>query len=115
MSVVTWGMIGAGIAALVAGLFLVRARFVAASGAGRILVLGPVYEAAALAIFAAEHFLAARDLMVIVPALDSGTSVLDLFRWRGSPGGGHQLHRLAVCALLSDPTRTTLPDHRRYN
>jgi uncharacterized membrane protein len=59
-------MIGAG-AALVAGLFLVRARFAAASGAGRVLVLGPVFEAVALAIFAAEHFLAARGLSAIVP------------------------------------------------
>jgi uncharacterized membrane protein len=67
MSVLTWGMIGAGIAALVAGLFLVRARFAAASGAGRVLVLGPVFEAVALAIFAAEHFLAARGLSAIVP------------------------------------------------
>jgi uncharacterized membrane protein len=67
MSVVSWGMIGAGTAALVAGLFLVRARFAAASGAGRVLVLGPVFEAVALAIFAAEHFLDARDLSVIVP------------------------------------------------
>jgi uncharacterized membrane protein len=67
MSVVSWGMIGAGIAALVAGLFLVQTRFAAASGAGRFLVLGPVFEAVALAIFAAEHFLAARDLSVIVP------------------------------------------------
>ena len=67
MSVETWGMIGAGIAALAAGLFLVRARFAVASGAGRILVLGPVFEAVALAIFAAEHFLAARDLSGIVP------------------------------------------------
>jgi uncharacterized membrane protein len=67
MSVEPWGMIGAGIAALVAGLFFFRARFAAASGAGRILVLGPVFEAVALAIFAAEHFLAARDLMGIVP------------------------------------------------
>jgi uncharacterized membrane protein len=67
MSVEPWGMIGAGIAALVAGLFFVRARFAAASGVGRILVLGPVFEAVALAIFAAEHFLAARDLMGIVP------------------------------------------------
>jgi uncharacterized membrane protein len=67
MSVETWGMIGAGIAALLAGLFLVRARFAAASGAGRILVLGPVFEAVALGIFAAEHFLAARDLSGIVP------------------------------------------------
>ena len=67
MSVETWGMIGAGIAALLAGLFLVRARFAAASGAGKVLVLGPVFEAVALAIFAAEHFLAARDLSGIVP------------------------------------------------
>jgi uncharacterized membrane protein len=67
MSVETWGMIGAGIAALVAGLFLVRPRFAAASGAGKILALGPVCEAVALAIFAAEHFLLARDLSGIVP------------------------------------------------
>jgi uncharacterized membrane protein len=67
MSVETWGMIGAGTTVLVAGLFLVRARFTAASGVGRVLVLGPVFEAVALAIFAAEHFLAARDLSGIVP------------------------------------------------
>jgi len=67
MSVESWGMIGAGIAALLAGLLLVRGRFAAASGAGRVLVLGPVFEAVALTIFAAEHFLAARDLMGIVP------------------------------------------------
>jgi uncharacterized membrane protein len=60
-------MIGAGIAALTAGLVLVRARFAATSGADRLLVLGPVFEAAALTVFAAEHFLGARDLMVIVP------------------------------------------------
>jgi uncharacterized membrane protein len=60
-------MIWAGIAALLAGLFLVRARFAAASGVGRILVLGPVFEAVALTIFAAEHFLAARGLSAIVP------------------------------------------------
>jgi uncharacterized membrane protein len=60
-------MIGAGIAAMAAGLYLVRGRFAAASGVGRILVLGPVFEAVALAIFAAEHFLAARDMMGIVP------------------------------------------------
>src|SRR5450631_1334109 len=67
MSGQAWGMIGAGAIALVAGLFLVRARFTAASGVARILLLGPVFEAVALAIFAAEHFLAARDLSVIVP------------------------------------------------
>lgn len=67
LSVETWGMIGAGGAALVAGLVLVRGRFAAASGADKVLVLGPVFEAVALAIFAAEHFLAARDLMGVVP------------------------------------------------
>jgi uncharacterized membrane protein len=61
------GMLGAGIAALVAGLVLAAARFRAASGVGRVLVLGPVFEAAPLAVFAAEHFFAARDLMPIVP------------------------------------------------
>jgi uncharacterized membrane protein len=60
-------MIGAGVAALVAGLVLVRARFRAASGAGRVVVLGPVFEAVALAIFSVEHFFAAHDLMPIVP------------------------------------------------
>lgn len=67
MSLETWGMIGTGIAALIAGLFVVRARFAAASGTGKVLVLGPVFEAVALSIFAAEHFLAARDLSAIVP------------------------------------------------
>src|SRR6201996_2707148 len=67
MALLTWGMIVTGIAALIAGLVLVRSRFRTASGADRILVLGPVFEAVALAIFAAEHFLAARDLMGIVP------------------------------------------------
>lgn len=67
MSVEVWGMIGAGVAALVAGLILVRLRFQAASGVDRLIVLGPVFEAVALAIFAAEHFTAARDLMPLVP------------------------------------------------
>ena len=67
MTIEVWGMIVAGIAALVAGLVLARARFRAASGAAKVLVLGPVFEAVALAVFAAEHFLAARDLMPIVP------------------------------------------------
>ena len=57
MSVLTGGMIGAGIATLIAGLILVRTRFAATSGAGRVLVLGPVFEAVALAIFAALFFL----------------------------------------------------------
>jgi uncharacterized membrane protein len=67
MTPVVGGMMGAGVAALIAGLVLVRARFAAASGASRIVVLGPVFVATALATFAAEHFFAARDLMQIVP------------------------------------------------
>jgi uncharacterized membrane protein len=67
MAFVTWGMIGTGIVALVVGLTLLRPRLATASGAGKILILGPVMEAVALAIFAAEHFLMARDLMGIVP------------------------------------------------
>src|SRR3954451_12380757 len=67
MTLVVGAMVGAGVAGLIAGLVLVRARFATASGASRILVLGPVFVATALAIFAAEHFFAARDLMQIVP------------------------------------------------
>jgi uncharacterized membrane protein len=67
MTIEVGAMIGAGVAVLVAGLVLVRGRSRAASGANRMVVLGPVFEAVALAIFAAEHFTAARDLMGIVP------------------------------------------------
>ena len=67
MSVEVWGMICAGVAALVAALAFARPRFRAAYGPGKILVLGPICEAVALAIFAFEHFLAPRDLMGIVP------------------------------------------------
>jgi uncharacterized membrane protein len=67
MSLEVWGMIVTGVAVLLLGLVLVRGRFRAASGLTRILVLAPVFEASALAVFAAEHFLAARDLLPIVP------------------------------------------------
>jgi uncharacterized membrane protein len=67
MSVLVWGMVGAGVVALIAGLVLVWGRFRAAEGAGKLIVLGPVFEALALAIFSAEHFLAARGMMGIVP------------------------------------------------
>lgn len=67
MSVEVWGMISAGVAALVVGLVLVRPRFQTASGADKVIVLGPVFEAVSLTIFAAEHFTAARDLMPLVP------------------------------------------------
>lgn len=67
MSVEVWGMTLAGLAALLAGLLLVRSRFTSASGVTKILVLGPVFEAVALAMFAAEHFTAAAALSSVVP------------------------------------------------
>lgn len=67
MTIEVVGMMSAGIAAIAAGLFLVRPRLRAVSGAGRLIALGPLCEAAALAVFAAEHFTAARDLAPIVP------------------------------------------------
>jgi len=67
MPVLVWGMLAAGAAALIAGLALAWPRFRAASGMAKIVVLGPAFEAVSLAVFAAEHFLAARQLMSIVP------------------------------------------------
>jgi uncharacterized membrane protein len=67
MSLVAGGMMAAGIVALAAGLIFVRPRFRAAEGADKIILLGPVLEAVALAMFAAEHSLATRDLMLVVP------------------------------------------------
>jgi len=73
MTVEVWAMIFAGVAALIAGIFLARGRLRAESGHHKILIFGPVFVAAALAVFAAEHFAAARELMPIVP------------RWVGFP------------------------------
>ncbi|MGA7523140.1 MAG: hypothetical protein WBW84_11840 [Acidobacteriaceae bacterium] len=67
MTVEVGGMMAGGLAALIAGFILVRPRVRAASGAGKLIVLGPVFEASAVAAFAAEHFTAARDLAPIVP------------------------------------------------
>jgi uncharacterized membrane protein len=67
MSPLVWGMSCAGVAALAIGLSLAWPRFRAASGAGKLIAVGPVFEAAPLAVFAMEHFLDANDLMKIVP------------------------------------------------
>jgi uncharacterized membrane protein len=67
MSALTWGMTGAGAVSLVAGMALARPRLRSVSGADKVLALGPVFEAVALTMFAAEHFLAAQDLKSIVP------------------------------------------------
>jgi uncharacterized membrane protein len=67
MSVEVWGMMFAGGVALLSGLVFARPRFVAAAGLGKVLALATVFEAAPLAVFSAEHFTAARDMMAIVP------------------------------------------------
>ena len=60
-------MMAMGIAPLIAGPILARPRLKAADGPGKLIVLGPTFEAAALAAFSAEHLTAARDLAPIVP------------------------------------------------
>jgi uncharacterized membrane protein len=67
MSAGVWGMVIVGLAALVAGAVFARDRWMAARGLGKIIVLGPVFEAVAIAIFATEHFTQARLLSGIVP------------------------------------------------
>ena len=67
MTVEVGAMMAMGIAALLAGPILARSRLQAADGPGKLIVLGPVFEAAALAVFSAEHLTAARDLAPIVP------------------------------------------------
>lgn len=67
MTIEVAAMMAAGTAALGAGIIFARHRFRATSGLDRILVLGPVCEAIALAMFAAEHFTATRDLAPLVP------------------------------------------------
>jgi uncharacterized membrane protein len=62
-----YALLFAGIVALAAGLLLVWPRFRVASSAEKALVLGPVFEASAMAVFGTEHFLAAQDIMTIVP------------------------------------------------
>lgn len=61
------GMTIAGVAALGAGLILAVPRLRQAEGAQRILLLGAICDAVALAMFSAEHYTAPRDLMPIVP------------------------------------------------
>ncbi|HEV2274413.1 MAG TPA: hypothetical protein VGR96_09620 [Acidobacteriaceae bacterium] len=67
MSVEVGTMAVVGLAVLIAGLVLMRPRYQAAQGAGKLLIMGPVFEAVALAMFAMEHFTAARALATLVP------------------------------------------------
>jgi uncharacterized membrane protein len=58
----------AGVVFLAAGLVAVRKKLVTASGLDKLIALGPVFVAAPLAVFGAEHFVDAREIMQLVPA-----------------------------------------------
>jgi uncharacterized membrane protein YphA (DoxX/SURF4 family) len=58
----------AGLIYLAGGVFSVRRELAAARGLDRWIILGPAFVAAALAVFAAEHFVDAREIMQLVPA-----------------------------------------------
>jgi uncharacterized membrane protein len=56
-----------GLVFLAAGLFVIRKELVAARGLDKLIALGPLFVAAPLAVFAAEHFVSTRDIMQLVP------------------------------------------------
>lgn len=58
----------AGLIFLTAGLVVVRRELVTARGLDKLIVLGPMFFAFPLAVFAAEHFLTPRFLEQMVPA-----------------------------------------------
>jgi len=57
----------AGVVVLLLGLILIRKEFAAAKGLDKLVVLGPVFVAAPLAVFAGEHLAGPRVLMQVVP------------------------------------------------
>jgi uncharacterized membrane protein len=57
----------AGLVFLAAGLVSIRREFAAARGLDRWIALGPVFVAAPLAVFAAEHFVTAKSMEQMVP------------------------------------------------
>ena len=57
----------AGLTFLIAGLVAVRKELITARGLDKLIALGPVFVAAPLATFAAEHFVDAREIMQLVP------------------------------------------------
>ena len=57
----------AGLTFLITGLVVVRKELITARGLDKLIALGPVFVAAPLATFGAEHFVDARDIMQLVP------------------------------------------------
>lgn len=58
----------AGIAILAIGLFAIRTQLALASGLEKIVVLGPVFFAIPMAVFASQHFTQTKGVSLIVPA-----------------------------------------------
>lgn len=58
----------AGLVFLAAGLLAVRKELATARGLDKLIALGPVFVAAPMAVFGAEHFVDARGIMQLVPA-----------------------------------------------
>ena len=66
-ALVFWSSV-AGLAFLILGLIVVRKDFASSPGLDKLIVLGPVFVAAPLAAFAAEHFTLGRLMAGMVPA-----------------------------------------------
>jgi uncharacterized membrane protein len=58
----------AGLVFLAGGLVAIKRKLITARGLGRWIALGPVFVAAPLAVFAAEHFMTGRAMEQMVPA-----------------------------------------------
>ena len=58
----------AGLVYLDIGFAVVRKDWITARGLDKLIVLGPVFVASPMAVFAAEHFVDARIIMTLVPA-----------------------------------------------
>src|SRR5712671_129431 len=98
MSVQVWGMMEAGVAALVAGLILVWARFGARASLRSNRARGFCRRALPCRARSRAHR----------AALVAGSSVLDLLRGRGVVRCSHQLRCLATCALGGGTARTAV-------
>jgi uncharacterized membrane protein len=57
----------AGLLFLAAGLVAVRKELIVVRGLDKLIALGPLFVAAPLAVFAAEHFVSTREIMQLVP------------------------------------------------
>jgi uncharacterized membrane protein len=68
LSSTNFWMCFAGVIYLVAGVFILRKQFRAARGWDKLIILGCVFIAVPLAVFAAEHFCEARSMQNMIPS-----------------------------------------------